>query len=159
MEHYRKVSSQYIEDAPLPNEIRVLSSASITELVSQIIRTMNENLEMGVVVSACGSHVTKVVTIVEKIKSKYPDIIKQHSIIKYNRVEDLWTPDMDGLDELKVVRRIPVLSITLNVTKPLDIESIQKPQGTSAPHTRKSHVTRNFIKTPLTNHLNICLNQ
>ena len=41
VEHYRKVSSQYIEDAPLPNEIRVLSSARITELISQIIRTMN----------------------------------------------------------------------------------------------------------------------
>ena len=41
VEHYRKVSSQYIEDAPLSNEIRVLSSARVTELISQIIRTMN----------------------------------------------------------------------------------------------------------------------
>ena len=47
---------------------------------------------------------------------------------------------------LKVVRRIPVLSITLNVTKPLDMESIQKPKGTSAPHTRKSPVTSKLHK-------------
>lgn len=66
----------------------------------------------GVIVSASGGHVTKAVTTVELVKRTRGDL-QQDTILKYARVEDMWEPDMEGLDALKVVRHIPSISITL----------------------------------------------
>jgi DNA-binding protein len=64
------------------------------------------------VVSASGPQVTKAVTVAELLKKRQSNL-KQHTEIKYVRVEDVWEPDQTELDQLKVTRKIPALSITL----------------------------------------------
>ncbi len=53
MEHYRKVSSKYVEDILLPNEIRVVSSTKQDDFMKKVIDTLNVGSVVFVYSSYC----------------------------------------------------------------------------------------------------------
>ena len=118
-DHYAKKCSRFIEDECLPNEVRISSAGKPRDLAKKVVKVMKNFPKDGVVISASGGHVTKAVTTVELVKrSSELQQIHQETMLKYARVEDMWEPDMQGLDTLKVVRRIPAISITLREPAP-----------------------------------------
>jgi DNA-binding protein len=70
MDHYRKISSRLIENAILPNEIRISSATGKPAGVIQKIQSLIHEHKEGVVISASGSHMTKAIEIIEHIKRK-----------------------------------------------------------------------------------------
>jgi hypothetical protein len=118
MDHYRKISSRLIENAILPNEIRISSATGKPAGVIQKIQSLIHEHKEGVVISASGSHMTKAIEIIEHIKRKKSDTcVYQHPFeIYYSSIEDTWEPDIQGLDTLKVIRSIPSLRVRLSLS-------------------------------------------
>ncbi|XP_065896928.1 ribonuclease P protein subunit p25-like protein [Dysidea avara] len=112
MEHYRKKRVRFYEAEALPNEIKVNNSGRAPDIVSKAVRKLKETGSEGLVISSSGPAVSKAVTVVELLKRRVPNLL-QDTQIKYIRVEDIWEPDSEDLDVLKVVRRVPAITITL----------------------------------------------
>lgn len=118
VEHYERKAVRYYDQGPQGDtELRVTSANRTQDYVkkaSAILESKNV-----VVVSGHGTVCSRVVTVAELMKKKYKKSgIKQECKIKYIKTEDVWEPTKEGLDPLRVVKRIPSITITMETPHP-----------------------------------------
>ncbi|KAF4532336.1 hypothetical protein B566_EDAN003639 [Ephemera danica] len=121
MENYRKGKNvEEIlekEKIPIPNLpdnflwMHVKPGTKVRNVISYAMKAFKD--ERNIVWSGSGPAVEKTITCVEIMKKRYKSL-HQISKIGYRKVEEFWEPQLEGLDELVVVREIPTIHILLS---------------------------------------------
>ena len=126
MEHYYKGENQEEvlckERVPIvglpPNYgwLEVTGSTRVRPVVGSLCKQLRQ--EKALVLSGCGPHTSKVVTLAEIIKRKH-----KHAVLTFQPgervVKEFWEPkdESAGLDTLVVTRRLPTLHILLDISR------------------------------------------
>eukprot|EP00117_Sycon_ciliatum_P045521 scpid79457/ scgid1361/ Ribonuclease P protein subunit p25-like protein; Rpp25-like protein len=119
MEHYEKAETHRYNGPPEPHEVRVASRHSTKDIIQRAKQLLKEEEHQQVLLSGQGPTVVKATSCAEIIKRQHPDL-HQVTSIQRARVEEIWKPkdSSQGLDDLKVERQIPAISILLCCAAP-----------------------------------------
>ena len=126
MEHYYKGDNQEevlckerVPIAGLPPSygwLEVTGTTRVRPVVGSLCKQLRQ--EKALVLSGCGPHTSKVVTLAEIIKRKH-----KHAVLTFQPgervVKEFWEPkdESEGLDTLVVTRRLPTLHILLDISR------------------------------------------
>ena len=115
MDKYRKVRSE--REAVPDGIIRVNRNIQARVFIDQVLEEFNTNNKDTVTLSSLGEAITKSVTIAEIVKHRVKGL-HQVNEISTIVIDDEYEPIEEGLDRMKVSRKLTCLQIVLSKTAP-----------------------------------------
>ncbi|XP_023168216.2 ribonuclease P protein subunit p25-like protein [Drosophila hydei] len=144
MMHYRKAENveQELSKNDLPFEncmpkahkdflwMHVKGGTKVSNVIGYAQSALDKGEYRSLVWSGSGGGVVKTISCAEVLKRSHP--LYQVTRMAYTSVEEHWKPQMDGLEEIVVNRKIPTLHILMSLDElPDSIDGLQKPNTTS----------------------------
>ncbi|XP_002005010.2 ribonuclease P protein subunit p25-like protein [Drosophila mojavensis] len=144
MMHYRKAENveQELSKNDLPFEdclpkahkdflwMHVKGGTKVSNVIGYAQSALDKGEYRSLVWSGSGGGVVKTISCAEVLKRSHP--LYQVTRMGYTSVEEHWKPQMDGLEEIVVNRKIPTLHILMSLDELDDsIDGLQKPNTTS----------------------------
>ncbi|RDD42803.1 Ribonuclease P protein subunit p25-like protein [Trichoplax sp. H2] len=139
VDSYRKIKEGNVElQATSPTDIVVSNGSKIRSVVERCLTSLQDQANDTIKLQASGKNITKTISCAEILKRKRQvtatlvyststilkfalativDVIQglyQRNEIYYQLSEDIWEPQKEGLENLKVKRHIPAMTITLS---------------------------------------------
>jgi len=121
---YQRVEKEKIDSNIQPNEIRITALGRRKNYISYALNLLNEDNEHAesiIFLKAMGRAITKTVAICEIIKRRISGL-HQLTELDSSEIVDIWEPLEEGLQLVKVVRRVSSITISLSKNE-LDVNA------------------------------------
>ncbi|EDV26791.1 uncharacterized protein TRIADDRAFT_54060 [Trichoplax adhaerens] len=114
VDSYRKIKEGNVElQATSPTDIVVSNGSKIRSVVERCLTSLQDQANDTIKLQASGKNITKTISCAEILKRKRQGLYQRNEIY-YQLSEDIWEPQKEGLENLKVKRHIPAMTITLS---------------------------------------------
>ncbi|OQV12191.1 putative Ribonuclease P protein subunit p25-like protein [Hypsibius exemplaris] len=118
LDHFEPFA-KFIVLPALPEDVllfKVRGGSKIKDLMEAAIRGMNDNPKNHrfIIFHGTGPAINKVISCVEILKRRVKDPLQQITKLSHQEVQELWNPKLEGLNVIKVSRKIPAIHILLS---------------------------------------------